>query len=168
VTEAVKLRLREAEEGDEDFLFEMLLAAVNWRPGSALSRVEITATPELHRYVAGWPRARDLGVVAEHSSRPVGAAWLRFFPRANRGYGFVAADIPELSIGVVDGHRGEGVGRQLLRELHFRARRAGIERISLSVDRENRARRLYLDEGYRTVGRFGTADTMLVDLTAPR
>jgi ribosomal protein S18 acetylase RimI-like enzyme len=77
----------------------------------------------------------------------------------------VSPDVPELSVGVAASWRGRGIGRALLRALAGHARSAGIRRISLSVGRENYARKLYLDEGYRIVDSSDTnSDTMIKDL----
>ncbi|MBE8521995.1 GNAT family N-acetyltransferase [Amycolatopsis sp. H6(2020)] len=147
----------------------MLVAAVNWSPEwKRKSRRRVLAAPETAHYIAGWPRDGDLGVVAEADGEPAGAAWLRFFAPEDPGYGFVAADVPELTIGVASRWRGQGVGRALLRAVEARARMAGIGRISLSVERKNFAQRLYLAEGYEVVG-DGSAqsDTMVKVLGAP-
>ncbi len=153
------MNLREATRDDGDFLADMLVAAVNWSPEwKKKSRRRVLLAPDTAHYVAGWPRPDDLGVVAEADGERVGAAWLRFFTADDPGYGFVADDVPELSIGVVAAWRGRGVGRALLRAAEDRARTAGVERISLSVERKNFARRLYLAEGYEVVG-AGSADS---------
>ena len=78
----------------------------------------------------------------------------------------MADDVPELSIGVVDGWRGRGVGRALLRAVVRSAVEQGAQRISLSVERANRARELYLDEGFVVVEEGRDADTMVLDLAA--
>jgi GNAT superfamily N-acetyltransferase len=158
--------IRPAAASDAGFLADMLVAAVNWstewRPKSP---DRILSAPGTAHYLAGWPRDTDLGVLAEADGQPVGAAWLRFLPATDPGYGFVAADVPELTIGVAAGWRGQGVGRALLRAIAGQARARGIARISLSVERKNYAQRLYLSEGYRIVDSSDAqSDTMIKDL----
>ena len=123
------------------------------------------SAPATAHYIADWPRDTDLGVIAEADGVPVGAAWLRFLPAADPGYGFVAPDVPELTIGVAGDWRGRGVGRPLLRALAGQARSAGIGQISLSVERKNFAQKLYLSEGYQVVDASDAhSDTMVKDL----
>jgi GNAT superfamily N-acetyltransferase len=157
--------IRRAVAADRDFLNDMLVAAVNWSPKWNQSRASIFATPAIMHYVADWPRPSDLGLVAEAGGRRIGATWLRFLPETDPGYGFVAADVPELTIGVSVPWRGRGVGRALLRAVAAEARARGIRRISLSVERKNYARALYLSEGYRVADASDPrSDTMVTDL----
>ncbi len=101
-------------------------------------------------------------MLAEAAGAPVGAAWIRFRPATDPGYGFVAPDVPERTVGVAAGWRGRGVGRALLRAVASQARARGIARISLSVERKNYAQRLYRSEGYRIVDSSDAqSDTML-------
>ena len=153
--------LREANSGDAAFLAEMLVEAADWRPGSTHAASEVLAWPGVGHYLAGWPRAGDVAVVAELGGVRVGAAWFRPFPADDPGYGFVAPDVPELSIAVAQRWRGSGVGRRLLEELLRRAAAAGHPSLSLSVDADNPARRLYEALGFRVVGREGGGMTML-------
>lgn len=168
MTASADFTLRPADPHDADFLAELLVAAVNWEPGGARSARELLTDPAVARYVADWPRADEFGVVAvDGQGRPIGAAWLRLFSAEEPGYGFVAADVPELSIGVVAPWRGRGVGRALLREVARRAGERGVGRISLSVARANPARRLYLREGYVTVAQSEDSETMVRTLPPP-
>jgi GNAT superfamily N-acetyltransferase len=157
------VNLREATRDDAEFLAGMLVEAVNWSPEwKRKSRRRVLQAPNTAHYIAGWPRKGDLGVVAEADGERVGAAWLRFFTADDPGYGFLAADVPELTIGVVAAWRGRGVGRALLRAVESAAADAGIERISLSVERKNFAQRLYLAEGYEVVAEGSPeSDTMV-------
>ncbi len=146
--------LRPATAADRDVLTAMLVLAAGW----AGHPVDPTV-PELVRYVTGWPRAGDLGVVAE-DGEPIGAAWLRVFAPDDPGYGFVRADVPEISMAVAPEYRGRGVGRALLRNLVATAARAGVGAVSLSVERANPAARLYRAEGFVVVTRGPDSDTM--------
>jgi GNAT superfamily N-acetyltransferase len=163
-------RVRGAAAGDGEFLAGMLVLAVNWSPEwKPVSRRRVLAGPRTARYIACWPRETDLGVVAEAGPRPAGAAWVRFFPADDPAYGFVSADVPELTIGVAAPWRGRGVGRALLRAVAASAAQAGIGRISLSVERKNPARGLYLSEGYAVAGASGPqSDTMVKILSGGR
>lgn len=166
--------VRDAGPEDAEFLLDMLLEAVNWTGEERVSRKQLLRDRALAHYVAGWQRDGDLGVIAVDLGGPsglqipVGAAWLRRFARAERGYGYVADDVPELSMGVVPAHRGRGIGRGLLRTIAGRAQDAGIRAISLSVDKANPAVALYGAAGFRAVETQGepeaTSQTMLLDL----
>lgn len=158
--------IRPAAAADAEFMADMLVAAANWSPDwKRKSRQRVLADPRISHYIAGWPRDTDLGVVAAANGERVGAAWLRFLPADDPGYGFVAADIPELTIGVVNQWRRRGLGRALLRAIAAEAGTAGIRQICLSVERKNFARQLYLAEGYRVVDDSDAqSDTMLKDL----
>ncbi len=166
--------VRDAGPEDAEFLVDMLLEAVNWAGGEEqLSRKQLLRDRTLSHYVAGWQREGDLGVVAVDMGGPgglqipVGAAWLRRFSRQHPGLGYVADDIPELSMGVVPAHRGRGIGRGLLRTIATRAQDAGIRAISLSVAIGNPAVALYTAAGFRTVDLGDApegAQTMLLDL----
>jgi ribosomal protein S18 acetylase RimI-like enzyme len=155
--------LRDAGPEDAEFLTAMLLEAANWNPGRCpLSIYELRADPALIHYVAGWPRPGDEGIVAvaEHG-RSVGAAWLRQFAADDPGYGFVDEHTPELSIGVSPQYRGRGIGRALCTAVLDRARDMGLERVSLSVEKANRAITLYRGLGFVEYADHGDAVTML-------
>jgi GNAT superfamily N-acetyltransferase len=158
--------IRRAAAEDGPFLADMLVEAANWSADwKKKSRRRVLSAPATAHYIAGWPRDTDLGVIAEADRAPVGAAWLRFLPAADPGYGFVAPGVPELTIGVAGDWRRRGVGRALLRALAGQARSVGIRQISLSVERKNFAQKLYFSEGYQVVDSSDAhSDTMVKDL----
>ncbi len=78
---------------------------------------------------------------------------MRCFTAAAPGYGYVADDVPELAIAVFPEFRGQQVGTLLLGSIIARAERDGLRAISLSVNRENPAKRLYVRYGFEVVGR---------------
>lgn len=162
------LLIRLAEASDADCLAEMLVAAVFWRTyGPNGSVTEVLCQPQLAHYVTGWPRPGDLGVIALDRQQPVGAAWARSLPESDPGYGFVDAATPELSIGVVRAWRGLGIGSRLLSALIAAAHERGLTSMSLSVEPDNYARRLYERAGFRQVDQSDGSLTMLLSLRRP-
>jgi ribosomal protein S18 acetylase RimI-like enzyme len=88
----------------------------------------------------------DIGVIAEEDGQPIGAAWVRLM----HGYGFVDAETPELTVALLPGFQGRGIGTQLLESL-FEAVKPNFEYVSLSVTMTNIARRLYERLGFETL-----------------
>lgn len=143
----------------------MVFYAARWRPGQETDpRAPVLADDHVARYIEGWGRRGDLGVIAEDSGRPVGAAWLRLFTEARPGYGFIDVKIPELSIAVVPGWRGRGIGSALLTATLAAAGEAGCSAVSLSVESDNPARRLYQRAGFAGIAEADGAWTMRCDL----
>jgi ribosomal protein S18 acetylase RimI-like enzyme len=163
--------LRPAVPADEPFLWDMLYHALFVPPGAAPFPREAVHQPELARYVRGWGREHDHGVVAVEVARqqPLGAAWLRLWHEHDRGYGYVDAATPELSMALLPGYRGQGVGTRLLEEL-FRVADGRFGAVSLSVSADNPAVRLYRRFGFREVGNGGPSLTMIRsrDADSPR
>lgn len=163
-----ELRCRPAGTQDITFLATMLGEAAVWRPDRPTPTAEqVMADPRYALYLDGWPRQDDYGLVAEQDE-PVGAAWYRTYTEANHGYGFVAGDVPELSIAVVASHRHEGIGRRLLTELIDASSAQGWRALSLSVAENNPARRLYESAGFVLVEKYGHSCTMVRHAAAPR
>jgi GNAT superfamily N-acetyltransferase len=153
---ASRVVIRAAEPVDGSFLATMLATGAFETPGEAL------ADPHVARYLAGWKRRDDIGIVATIDGRPIAAAWCRVLPASEPGYGYVDDQTPELSIGVERDWRGRGIGTLLLRALLREAARAGHRAISLSVSAENAAAlRLYRKLGFVVVGGDEGHPTML-------
>jgi GNAT superfamily N-acetyltransferase len=146
---SARYRIRTAVQADGAFLADMVVEAANWRAGAARPRHDVLGAEDYRRYVSGWMRPSDAGVVAETvEGEGIGAAWYRMLPRSAPGFGYIATGVPELIIGVRPIWRAHGVGRSLLRGLVDRARAEGYARLSLSVERDNYAVTLYRSEGF--------------------
>jgi ribosomal protein S18 acetylase RimI-like enzyme len=115
-----------------------------------------------------WGRPGDAAVIAYADAGNVGAAWYRLFKEREPGYGFVDEHTPELTIAVVPSCRGKGYGEELLDALLAQAKRDGFEQVSLSVEPDNPALRLYERHGFHKVGESGGSWTMLARLNDKR
>lgn len=143
--------LRPAVPGDEEHLWAMLFEAAHAADGGMAGPAGLREVPELARYVEGWGRPTDLGVVAtEDDGTPIGAAWVRLLVGDDAGYGYVDDATPELAIAVAPGTTGRGVGTAMLTRLLDVAAEA-FPAVCLSVRAGSPARRLYERLGFRLV-----------------
>ena len=139
----------------------MLAYAADWRPGASVrSADEALHDPKIAKYATGWAQPGDCGVV-DVDGVPIGAAWFRYLRASDAGFGYVADDIPEVTIAVQPTHRGQGIGRAMLARLVDRAAETGVLALSLSVEEDNRAKSLYEQIGFAVVARADGAATML-------
>jgi ribosomal protein S18 acetylase RimI-like enzyme len=151
------VHLRPLTADDAAFLREALYQAIFVLPGEAPPPRSLIDQPELAQYMSGFGgQVGDVGVVALVEATPIGAAWARLI----RGYGYVDDQTPELSIAVLPGYRGQGVGEQLLYAL-FDSLRPSYNQVSLSVQTANPAHRLYQRLGFQIARDDGDSWLML-------
>ena len=149
--------IRPATHLDEAFLSDMLYQALYVPPGHEPFPRAVLEAPEIAHYTSGFgAHGSDTGFVAEAANTQIGAAWVRLLNGANRGFGYVDDNTPELTIAVRLEWRGRGVGNALLATLI-----EVVPRISLSSDPRNPAIRLYRQFDFEPVAHTGTSITML-------
>ncbi|MDN5805824.1 MAG: GNAT family N-acetyltransferase [Brevibacterium sp.] len=125
-----------------------------------------SADQDLHPDIVGlaWLRLAAIDAVIEKSAAdPADDATTEAGSRFT-GYGWVAADIPELSLAVLPDHQSQGIGGMLLDVVCTLAKMSGFPAVSLSVADGNGAARLYHDRGFVTVGRNGDSDILVRQL----
>ena len=108
----------------------------------------IIELPELSLYYEAFgSKAADLCIVAEDEGDVVGAVWTRIMD----DYGHIDDHTPSLAISLIREYRGKGIGTKLLGKLLDQLKHNGYERVSLSVQKENYAVRMYEHAGFRTI-----------------
>jgi GNAT superfamily N-acetyltransferase len=137
--------IRKGSAADVPFMRSMLAHAYAWRVNQFEAEIPLT------RYVDNWGRAGDVAVMSTEGGHRVGAAWLRLFPQAAPGYGYVDERTPELTIAVVPSRRRHGLGQELLDALLARAREEGHGAVSLSVETDSPAVAFYERNGFEAV-----------------
>jgi ribosomal protein S18 acetylase RimI-like enzyme len=130
------LIVRGARQDDLAFMQRMLYEAAN-RPGEDRPAFkDCMEEPRNRRHWVGlMTREGDVGVIAELSRAPVGAAWVRRM----RGDELRPLDdpaVPVLAIAVESEYRGRGIGGRLMTALLERVRNTGTGAIDLNQDLE--------------------------------
>jgi len=161
------MEIRPGTGEDVSFLRSMLFEAAFWRPTGERPPLDVgLAHPDLAKILEDWgQRPGDTALIAvSQDGEPVGTAWYRFWRKDDHSYGFVDEQVPEIGISVVREARGQGVGGTLLAALIAQAREDGLRALSLSVETENPARKLYEKFGFRPQrAEFGSL-IMVLDL----
>jgi ribosomal protein S18 acetylase RimI-like enzyme len=139
------LVIRPAVQDDLAVLWDFLAMAAN-EPHAEAAK----AVPSVAKYLVGWPRPGDFGVIAEQHGAILGAAWARRFSTAELRAPYGDEETPKVSISVKPEARGQRVGEKLMRALIGEAARRGLG-LCLSVRTDNPARRLYERLGFREI-----------------
>ena len=128
----------------DDFLYEAIFIP----EGSPAPPRSIIENEDLQVYVRDFgKKADDRCLVAEVDGKIVGAVWTRVM----NDYGHIDNRTPSLAISLYKEYRGLGIGTELLRQMLEKLRQEGYERVSLSVQKENYALRMYQRAGFKTV-----------------
>ena len=153
--------IREMRGEERGLLEEYLYQAIFVPEGEMPPERDILNRPELRVYVDGFGAGKaDRCMVAEADGKVVGAAWARIMD----DYGHVDDDTPSLAVALQPEWRDRGIGTALLRTLLDALSRDGWRRVSLSVQKANRAARLYNRLGFETVEDKGDEAIMLARL----
>lgn len=141
----------------DDFLYEAIYIPEGMEPPDR----SVINCPELQEYIAEFgKRQHDKALVAEVRGNVVGAVWVRVM----NDYGHIDTDTPSLAVSVYREYRGQGIGTSLLNQLLAEEKAAGYSRISLSVQKNNYAVRMYQKAGFTVVDESPEEYIMRVDL----
>ncbi|MEE1083289.1 MAG: GNAT family N-acetyltransferase [Paludibacteraceae bacterium] len=128
----------------DDFLYEAIFIPQGVVPPPR----SIIEQEDLQVYVRGFgDDPHDHCLVAEVDGKIAGAVWVRIMD----DYGHVDDQTPSLAISLYPEYRGQGIGTQLLNQMLNMLRQKGYPQVSLSVQKENYALRMYQKAGFETV-----------------
>lgn len=156
------MMIREVKHKEIGFLREMLYVALYVPEGQPSFPKSVLDKPDISKYIDNWGILQnDLALVALIDNELIGAIWGRTFSSPNAGFGFIDENTPEISMAVKEKYRNQGIGTKLIDEISKIYFSKGIESISLSVDKRNRAKSLYVRKGFIFVGDKNAAVTMI-------
>lgn len=139
----------------DDFLYEAIFIPKGVEPPPR----SIIEQEDLQVYVRGFGESpHDHCLVVEVDGKIAGAVWVRIM----NDYGHVDDQTPSLAISLYPEYRGQGIGTQLLNQMLDMLRRKGYTQVSLSVQKENYALRMYQKAGFETVEERGEEVLMVV------
>ena len=144
-----EIRLIRPEE--YPLLKEFLYDAIYLPEGAAAPPREIINQPELAAYITDFGQPDDLCMVAEAYGNILGAAWTRILAGKVKGYGNVDDYTPEFAISVKKEFRQQGIGSKLMQEMIVLLKNRGYEKVSLSVNKDNYAYRMYQKLGFHVL-----------------
>ncbi|MBR6106767.1 MAG: GNAT family N-acetyltransferase [Oscillospiraceae bacterium] len=144
----MQYQIRKMSEREYGLLEAFLYEAIFVPAGVPAPPREIIRQPELQVYIADFGRkAGDCALAAEADGSVIGAVWVRIMD----DYGHIDDETPSLAISVQEGYRGSGIGTALMQAMLAELKRQGVFQASLSVQKENRAVRLYQRLGFGIV-----------------
>lgn len=157
--------IRQGTDADEEFLWEMLYQAIYIPEGEPRPSRDILTEVNIAQSLKGWGRKGDIALIAMAPDQtPIGAVWVRLFDETNKTYGYIDDQTPLLGMALLPENRGKGRGTALLKEMLKVLKESGYSAVSLSVDPNNPALRLYQNLGFKKTGVDGTSWNMVVRL----
>lgn len=131
----------------DDFLYEAIFI-----PKQYSQRVErdiIYTDPKLYDAIRDFGTyADDRCLVAEVDGKVAGAVWTRIADE----YGHLDDNTPSLAISLYEEYRGKGIGTELVRRMLRLLKEQGYQKVSLSVNEENFAVKIYEKFGFKKIG----------------
>ncbi len=140
--------IREIQKQEYPLLDNFLYEAIFIPEGIEPPPKTIITSPELQVYVERFEESKDdWGLVAEVDGKIVGAVWVRIM----NDYGHIDDETPSLAISLYKEYRGFGIGTAMMKEILALLKSHGYSRVSLSVQKDNYAAKMYLKIGFEIV-----------------
>lgn len=154
--------IREMQKDEYCLLSDFLYEAIYIPDGMAAPPKSVINCPELQVYIADFGNSiHDKALVAEVDGNIVGAIWARIM----NDYGHLDENTPSLAMSVIKSYRGMGIGTSLLTQMLSAEKVAGYAKLSLSVQKDNYAVRMYKKAGFNTVDENNEEYIMVIDLS---
>ena len=155
--------IREMRKEEYSLLGDFLYEAIYIPDGTAAPPKSVRACPELQVYIADFGNSKhDKALIAEVDGNIVGAIWARIM----NDYGHIDDNTPSLAMSVLKAYRGMGIGTSLLTQMMSTEKAAGYAKLSLSVQKDNYAVKLYRKAGFIAVKETDEEYIMIVNLNS--
>ncbi|MDE6834151.1 MAG: GNAT family N-acetyltransferase [Ruminococcus sp.] len=139
--------IRPLKNDEYKILDKFLYEAIFIPDGMEKPEFSIIEKPELQVYIENFGKKDDYCLFAETENKIIGAVWVRIMD----DYGHIDNNIPSLAISLYSDFRGQGIGTALLESMLSMLKSENYEKVSLSVQKENYAYRMYRKAGFEVV-----------------
>ena len=153
--------IRKLDISEASLLKEFTYIAIYVPHGVKMPPKSIVEQPALKIYYQDFGTEKgDICLVAETDNKIVGAVWTRIV----NDFAHIDDDTPSLAIAVAIESRGKGIGTRLLNKMLAVLKDEGFLSVSLSVQKENFAVKMYKRAGFEVVKDNGEELVMLKKL----
>ena len=153
--------IRKLDISEASLLKEFTYLAIYVPQGVKMPPKSIVELPELKVYYQNFGSENgDICLVAETDNKIVGAVWTRIV----NNFAHIDDNTPSLAIAVAKESRGKGMGTRLLNDMLTVLKVEGFLSVSLSVQKENYAVKMYEKAGFDVVQNNGEELVMLKKL----
>lgn len=145
---SMNYRIREIKESEYPLLSSFLYEAIFIPQGVEAPPKSIINNPELQVYISDFGRQKhDRALVAEVYGEVVGAVWVRIM----NDYGHIDDQTPSFAISLYKEYRGLGIGTAMMNKMLSILKKCGYEQVSLAVQKDNYAVKMYQKVGFEIV-----------------
>ena len=150
--------IREMPPSDYPLLEVFLYLAIFVPEGMVPPPRDVIRHPDLQVYICGFGQSvHDTAFAAYADGKAVGAVWCRIM----QDYGHIDSETPSLAISLLPDYRGRGIGKALMQAMLAALKKKGYPSVSLSVQKENDAVKLYRALDFRVLKESGGEYIML-------
>ena len=155
------LIIRKIKKEEMPLLNDFLYEAIFIPEGEKKPDKTIINDPDLQIYIKDFSKLKDdFCLVAELNKIVVGACWVRIM----NDYGHIDDMTPSLAISLYPEYRNMGIGTLLLNEMINNLKKKKYTKISLSVQKDNYAYKMYKKCGFRIIKDNKDEYIMVVEL----
>ena len=154
--------IRELKPSEYHLLDDFLYNAIFIPQGVTPPPKSIIKNDDLQVYVKDFGKQKDdVALAVEVEGKVVGAVWTRIM----NDYGHIDDNTPSLAISLFKEYRGNGIGTTLMQNMLSLLGKRGYKRVSLAVQKENYAVKIYKKVGFNIVDENSQEYIMACDLT---
>lgn len=156
--------IREIKQEELSLLDNFLYEAIFQHENTPRLPKEIIFNPEIYIYVKDFGKPDDLCLLAEIQGIVVGAVWTRILSGEIKGYGNIDNSTPEFAISICKEFRNLGIGTALMKNMLKLLHLKGYPKVSLAVQKDNYAVKMYCNLGFRIIKESDDEYLMICDL----